>query len=129
MTATKIVELGKELNLFGICTFQLTDATVFDSVFDLSSNNIGAAKGIKHPVDVLTLGKRITLEEYPNYQYIAFDDSWGEEVAFDLDPKKRYFSLKVDKNRLGDKDRIMLFDYNLDTNIWENVGYIIKKPQ
>lgn len=129
MTATKIVELGKELNLFGICTFQLTDATVFDSVFDLSSNNIGAAKGIKHPVDLLTLGKRITLEEYPNYQYIAFDDSWGEEVAFDLDPKKRYFSLKVDKNRLGDKDRIMLFDYNLDTNIWENVGYIIKKPQ
>lgn len=127
MTATKIVELGKELNLFGVCTFQLTDATVFDNVFDLSSNNIGAAKGIKHPVDLLTLGKRITVEEYPLYQYLAYDDSWGEEVAYDLDPKKRYFSLKIDKNRLGDKNRIMLFEYNLDYNIWNNIGYIVKK--
>ena len=126
-TATKIVELGKELDLFGICTFQLTDATVFDSVFDLSSNNIGAAKGIKHPVDLLTLGKRITAEEYHMYQYLSYDENWGEEVAQDLDPQKRYFSLKIDKNRLGDKDRIMLFEYSLDHNIWNNIGYIIKK--
>ena len=129
MTATKIVELGKELNLFGICTFQLTDATVFDSVFDLSSNNIGAAKGIKHPVDLLTLGKRIMPEEYGCYQYMTYDDAWGDEVACDLNPKLKYFALKIDKNRLGDKDRIMLFDYNLDTNVWSNVGYIIKKKQ
>ena len=126
-TATKIVELGKELNLFGVCTFQLTDSTVFDSVFDLSSNNIGAAKGIKHPVDLLTLGKRITPEEYPLYQYLSYDDNWGEEVTCDLNPQKRYFSLKIDKNRLGDKDKIMLFEYNLDYNIWDNIGYIIKK--
>lgn len=128
-TATKIVELGKELNLFGICTFQLTDATVFDNVFDLSSNNIGAAKGIKHPVDLLTLGKRINPEEYGMYQYIAYSDEWGDEVAYDLDPQKRYFSLKIDKNRLGDKDKIMLFRYSLDHNIWDNIGYIVKKKQ
>lgn len=128
MTATKIVELGKELKLFGICTFQLTDSTVFDSVFDLSSNNIGAAKGIKHPVDLLTLGKRINVDEYNNYQYKAVNNDWGEEVVYDLDPKKRYFSIKIDKNRLGDKDKIMLFDYNLDYNVWNHVGYIIKKP-
>ena len=129
MTATKIVELGKELNLFGICTFQLTDATVFDNVFDLSSNNIGAAKGIKHPVDLLTLGKRITIEEYHEYQYIPWenDEQWGEQIPQDLDPGKRYFSLKIDKNRLGDKDKIMLFEYSLDHNIWDNVGYIVKK--
>lgn len=127
MTATKIVELGKELDMFGICTFQLTDSTVFDSVFDLSSNNIGAAKGIKHPVDLLTLGKRITPEEYHNYQYITYDDTWGEEVSCDLDPKEKYFALKVDKNRLGSKDKIMLFRYCLDTNVWDNIGYITKK--
>lgn len=127
MTATKIVELGKELNLFGICTFQLTDATVFDSVFDLSSNNIGAAKGIKHPVDLLTLGKRIKQEEYNNYQYVAYNDEWGEDVRYDLDPKKKYFGLKPDKNRLGSKDGIMLFEYNLDYNVWNNVGQIVKK--
>ena len=128
-TATKIVELGKELNLFGVCTFQLTDSTVFDDVFQLSSNNIGAAKGIKHPVDLLTLGKRIVSEDYYKYQYVAYSDEWGDEVLYDLDPKKRYFSLKIDKNRLGDKDKIMLFDYNLDYNTWDNIGYIVKKAQ
>ena len=127
MTATKIVELGKELDLFGICTFQLTDATVFDSVFDLSSNNIGAAKGIKHPVDLLTLGKRINKDEYQQYQYVTDSEEWGGEMLNDLDPKKRYFSLKIDKNRLGDKDKIMLFEYSLDHNIWDHVGYIVKK--
>lgn len=126
-TATKIVELGKELNLFGLCTFQLTDATVFDSVFDLSSNNIGAAKGIKHPVDLLTLGKRINPEEYKDYQYIKFNDEWGDDVAYDLDPKKKFFALKIDKNRLAEKDKILLFDYSLDYNIWENIGTLIKR--
>jgi replicative DNA helicase len=126
-TATKIVELGKELKLFGMCTFQLTDATVFDSVFDLSSNNIGAAKGIKHPVDLLTLGKRINPEEYHMYQYLAYNDDWGEEVAHDLNPCKKYFSVRIDKNRLSEKDKILLFDYDLNFNTWYNVGLLIKK--
>ena len=127
MTATKIVELGKELDLFGICTFQLTDASVFDSVFDLSSNNIGAAKGIKHPVDLLTLGKRIKAEEYSQYQYLSYDDNWGGDVTYDLDPNKKYFAIKIDKNRLSEKDKILLFDYDLNLNTWENVGLLIKK--
>lgn len=127
MTATKIVELGKELNLFGICTFQLTDATVFDSVFDLSSNNIGAAKGIKHPVDLLTLGKRINIDEYPNYQYVTYDEDWGGEATYDLDPKRKFFAIKIDKNRLSEKDKILLFDYDLNYNIWDNVGLLVKK--
>ena len=129
MTATKIVELGKELDLFGICTFQLTDATVFDNVFDLSSNNIGAAKGIKHPVDLLTLGKRINAEEYHDYQYVPFDDDeqWGEKIPQDLDPGKKYFALKIDKNRLSEKDKILLFDYDLNYNFWNNLGLLVKK--
>ena len=129
MTATKIVELGKELDLFGVCTFQLTDATVFDSVFDLSSNNIGAAKGIKHPVDLLTLGKRIKSDEYSNYQYIKYNDAWGEDVAYDLDPKKKYFAIKIDKNRLGERDKIMLFLYDLNYNTWDNIGELIRKKR
>lgn len=131
MTATKIVELGKELDFFGVCTFQLTDATVFDNVFELSSNNIGAAKGIKHPVDLLTLGKRINPDEYHLYQYVPFDDDkqWGDVVERDLDSKKRYFALKIDKNRLSEKDKILLFDYDLNLNTWENVGLLVKKAQ
>ena len=128
-TATKIVELGKELNLFGVCTFQLTDATVFDSVFDLSSNNISAAKGIKQPVDLLTLGKKIKPEEYNDYQYLAYDESWGDEVAYDLDPKRKFFAIKIDKNRLAERDKILLFDYDLNYNTWENIGTLIRKRQ
>ena len=126
-TATKIVELGKELKMFGVCTFQLTDATVFDSVFDLSSNNIGAAKGIKHPVDLLTLGKRITPEEYSGLQYTAYNDDWGEEVLYDLDPKKSYFGLRIDKNRVNRKGDVLLYEYNLDLNVWSNIGELVKK--
>lgn len=127
MTATKIVELGKELKLFGVCTFQLTDATVFDSVFDLSSNNIGAAKGIKHPVDLLTLGKRIDPKEYHKCEYIKFNEDWGDKVTYDLDAKKRYFGIKIDKNRLSEKGKILLFEYDLNLNIWENVGELVSK--
>ena len=126
-TATKIVELGKELKMFGVCTFQLTDATVFDSVFDLSSNNIGGAKGIKQPVDLLTLGKRITPEEYSGLQYTAYNDDWGEEVLHNLDVNKKYFGIAVDKNRLGERGKVLLFCYDLNLNVWENVGLLIRK--
>lgn len=131
MTATKIVELGKELNLFGVCTFQLTDATVFDNVFELSSNNIGAAKGIKHPVDLLTLGKRINPEEYKDCQYIPWDDddSWGEPIAMELDPNKRYFGVRIDKNRLNKKGDVILFDYCLDHNTWNDIGLLVRKER
>lgn len=130
MLATKIVELGKELKMSGIATFQLTDATVFDDIFDLSSNNIGAAKGIKHPVDVMLLGKKLKREEYDKYQYMPFatEESlmWGDPVSKDLNPKKEYIAFKIDKNRLASKT-ILLFQYDLNYNVWLNVGELQKK--
>ena len=73
------------------------------------------------------MAKRITPEEYPSLQYLAYDESWGEEVAYDLDPQKKYFGLRIDKNRLNEKDKILLFCYDLNFNYWENVGLLIKK--
>ena len=128
MLATKIVEVAKELNMCGYATYQLTDATFFDDITTLSSNNISGAKGIKHPVDVLLINEEIKKEDFDKYQYIPFEDedtlSWGDPVP--LDKNKRYLACVVDKNRKGEKC-ILLFEFNLNYNTWLNIGKLIKK--
>ena len=129
--ATKVTEVTKELDIFTVASFQLTDDSLFCDVFDLSSNNISAAKGIKHPADLLVLGKKIAPEEYHKYCYEPYDDelddSWGEPTLQDLNPEKFYFGVKIDKNRLGERNKVMLFEYNLNYNIWHNIGMLKKK--
>lgn len=127
--ATKLKGLTKELRMSGYTVFQLTDDTVFTDIFSLSSNNIANAKQIKHVADILNLGKKLNKDEYHKYQMVLEVDSWGELIVEDLDLKKQYFCIKIDKNRAGDKDKIMLFEFDLNLNIWNNVGYIIKKQK
>ena len=128
-TATRLKELTKELGMSGFIVFQLTDDTVFTDVFSLSSNNIAGAKGMKHVTDALTLGKKISKDEYHKYQIVMENEVWGEPTIEDLNYEKQYFAIKADKNRAGDKDKIMAFEINLNYNIWDNVGYIIKKTK
>jgi replicative DNA helicase len=125
-TATKIKELMGELKMFCWSVFQLTDETVFTDIFSLSSNNIANAKQIKHIADHLMLGKALRREEYHKYQYISMDE-WGEPSPNDLELSKEYFGLVIDKNRGGNKKFIPLMEINLDYNIWNEVGYLIKK--
>jgi hypothetical protein len=124
--ATRLKELTKELEMSGFAVFQLTDDTVYTDVFSLSSNNIANAKQIKHIADILTLGKRLDKEEYHKYQMMRCDD-WGKPTAENLSLDKNYFCIKVDKNRAGDKDKIMLFEIDLNYNTWKNIGYLIKR--
>ena len=126
-TATKLKELMKEIKMFLWAVFQLTDDTIFTDIFQLSSNNIANAKQIKHIADMLIIGKRIPREDYNKYQYISNDQCWGEPITNELDLSKRYFALKVDKNRGGNKEIIPLLEIDLDLNTWYEVGYIIKK--
>lgn len=127
-TATKLKELMKEIQMFCWSVFQLTDDTVFTDIFELSSNNIANAKQIKHVADALLIGKQLEKEEYHKYQYMPYgDDNWGEPHVMDLDINKKYFGIKIDKNRGGSKDLIPLFEINLDYNTWNEVGYIMKK--
>lgn len=128
-SATRLKEITKELGMSGFIVFQLTDDTVFTDIFSLSSNNIAGAKGMKHVTDALTLGKKIPKEEYHKYQIVIEDDTWGEPCTEDLDYNKQYFAIKADKNRDGDKDKIMAFVIDLNYNIWDNIGYLIKKPK
>ena len=87
------------------------------------------AKQIKHVADILNIGKKLNKDEYHKYQMVAENDSWGEPVTEDLDLKKQYFCIKPDKNRAGSKDKIMLFEIDLNLNVWRNIGYIIKRPK
>lgn len=131
--ATKVTEITKELGLFTVASFQLTDDSLFCDVFDLSSNNISAAKGIKHPADLLVLGKKIAPDEYHKYQYEPYDDelseSWGEPTLQELNAEKFYFGIKIDKNRLGERNKVLLFEYNLNFNEWKNIGLLLKRKQ
>lgn len=127
-TATKMKELMKEIHMFCFAVFQLTDDTIFTDIFQLSSNNIANAKQIKHVADILILGKRIEKEEYYKYQYIPEDD-WGEPLPHDFNMDKQYFALKIDKNRGGNKKIMPLFEIDLDLNIWNEIGYVIKKER
>lgn len=127
--ATDLKELTNELKMSGFAVYQLSDDTVFTDVFSLSSNNIANAKQIKHVTDILTIGKRIDKSDYHKYQYVAEVDAWGEPVVLNLDYKKDYLAVKIDKNRAGGKDKMILFEINLDFNTWVNIGYLIKREK
>lgn len=127
--ATKLKELTKELRMSGFAVYQLSDDTVFTDIFSLSSNNIANAKQIKHVVDILTIGKKIGKEDYHKYQYVSVNDNWGEPKEENLDLNKQYFAIKIDKNRAGSKDKIMLFEIDLNYNTWVNIGYLVKKQK
>ena len=131
LSATRLCEIAKSLNLYIFASFQMTDASVFDDIFDLTSNNIAASRSIKTVCDMLTLCKRIKPEEYDKYQYIRFDDdgSWGEPITYDLPKDKRLFGQLIDKNRLYTRGSVLLYTYDLNENTWSNIGLLIKKQK
>lgn len=127
---TNIVELAKQLHLTGICTYQLSDESENVSIFDFNSTQLASSKQVRHVVDCLTMGRRLKVDEYHLCQYIPFQNDdlcWGEVVPLDLNEKKAYFSIKVDKNRIGHRADIILFEIDLDINEWNCIGYLIKK--
>lgn len=128
-TVTSITELAKELNMAGVCTFQLSDDSENVSIFDFNSMQLAGSKQVRHVVDCMTLGRKLKPEEYHECQYIPYsiDEVWGQAVALNLDPKKQYFAIKIDKNRMSKKGDIILFEIDLDRNIWQDIGSLVKK--
>ena len=128
-TITVITELAKQLSLTGICTFQLSDESENISIFDFNSTCLASSKQIRHVVDCLTMGRKLKREEYHLCSYITGepDEQWGEPLEYDLDERKQYFAIKIDKNRIGRRADIILFEIDLDINQWSCIGYLIKK--
>jgi len=125
-TFTKLKEIAKEINVWFWGVFQLVDSAVYMDIFEMSSNEIATSKGMKHAADYMFLGKRINYEEYHKYEYLRFDD-WGKPQSLPLDLGKKYFALKPEKNRGGNKLYYPLFEYDLDYNIWLNVGSLDRR--
>ena len=59
VTATKLTELAKQLDMFGYLSIQLTDDANFIKPDELTSSNIANCKSIKHVLHTLFLFKEI----------------------------------------------------------------------
>lgn len=125
ITATKLTELAKQLNMFGYLSIQLTDDANFIKPDELTSSNIANCKSIKHVLHTLFLFKEIPKQDYHKYGYISNSD-WGTNTVHNLDSEKRYYCAVVDKNRFGKKCRL-LFEVDLDLNIWMEIGELVRK--
>ncbi len=125
-TTTRLTELTRELNIFVYASIQLTDETIYIKPDEITSGQIANAKQLKHVLDNLILAKEISPSEKSKYQYIAYDDNWGEAKPNDLKQDRRYYVMNVDKNRDGDKRRL-LFEVDLNLNTWYEKGEVIRK--
>ena len=125
ITATKLTEIAKQLNMFGYLSIQLTDDANFVEADELTSSNIANCKSIKHVLHTLFLFKEIPKSKFHKYGYVSSSD-WGTNIVHELDTSKRYYCSVCDKNRLGRKCKL-LFEVNLDLNTWIEVGELIKK--
>ncbi len=125
-TTTKLSELAKELKIFLYGSIQLTDDAEYVSPDDLTSMNIANCKQLKHLVDSLMLFKEIKPTEIFKYGYIAFHSDWGTPSVHNLEEGKKYYCGVVDKNRAGEKKKI-LYEVNLDYNTWYELGELIRR--
>lgn len=125
-TETKLTSLTQELNMFGYLSFQLTDDAEFVKPDELTSNNIANCKQIKHDLWTLGMFKEIKKGEMSKYGYLQQDDDWGDTITCDLDTSKRYYVFNCDKNRFGNKLKL-LFEIDLDLNTWIEKGVLVRK--
>ena len=121
-TATILSEIAKKRNIFIGANIQLTDDANFCKPLELSSSNIANSKQIKHVLDALCLFKEIPYSDFDKYVYWKGTSDKPKKV-YDLAPEKRYYVCRIDKNRAGIKPDL-LFELNLNTNIWEEVGRV-----
>lgn len=127
-TTTMLSDLIGELKVYLHVDIQLTDDSVYTDIFEFSSNNIANAKQLKHVLDSLVLGKRLSKEEYHKYRVVPNEGIvWGNSnEPIELNLTKTYYALKIDKNRGGNKTKIPILEVDLDKNTWLEVGYLIK---
>lgn len=125
-TATKLEEIAKQLGIFIYGSIQLSDNANDYLPDELNSNNIAEAKAIKHVAWTMVLFKEIPKDKFMKYQYISHDPDWGGDCVHRLNPDKRYYVGNIDKNRFGEKKKIM-FEVDLNQNIWKEVGVCTRK--
>lgn len=125
-TTTMLSQLTRELKIFMYASCQLTDDANYIKPHELTSSQIGASKGIKHVLDSLLFFKEINNSEKQKYAYLQNNPDYGEGVPCELRDDRRYYLCVIDKNRDGDKKKIV-FEVNLDLNTWNELGELVLK--
>lgn len=125
-TTTMLSQLTRELDIFIYGSIQLTDEANYIKPHELTSSQIGASKGIKHVLDNLLFFKEISPAEKKKYAYLQHNEDWGEAIPCDLQEDKRYYMCIVDKNRDGDKKKL-IFEVDLNLNTWNELGEMTLK--
>ena len=128
MTVTALSELCKPLNVFGYLSMQLTDDTNAIMPDDMNSSCIAEAKSTKHVLDSLIMIKEISKRDYHKYEYSFDDPEWGSAQHVPLNNDKRYYCFVVDKNRGGEKPKL-LYEIDLNLNTWREVGLLHRKAR
>lgn len=125
-TATKLAELVKDLNMFGYLSIQLSDEANYIEPEKLTSSLVANCKQIKHILYTLLLAKQIPPAKYHKYGYYSNNSDWGEPTIHNLDDNKKYYCFVVDKNRFGEKAKVV-FEVDLNYNTWEEKGKLVLK--
>lgn len=125
-TATKLSELTDPLDIFIYGSIQLSDDANYIPPDELTSSQIANAKQIKHVLHTLTLFKEIDKKDYKKYVYITPNSDWGKPIPHELDENKRYYVAVIDKNRFGEKKKL-LFEVDLNYNSWYEIGEIYRR--
>ena len=124
-TATILSNIAKKRKIFIGATIQLTDDANNISPLKLTSSNIANSKQIKHVLDSLCLFKEIPQDNFDDYRYIEnLKDNKDNQIL--LHNNSRYYACVIDKNRAGEKKNL-LFELDLNTNIWEEVGIPLER--
>ena len=126
VSATKLATVAKETDTFGYLSIQLLDEVSSVDPDRLSSSYVANCKAIKRVLYTMILFKEILPSEFKKYNYLKVDEEWGEPHPQPLIEGHRYYCANVDKNRFGRKPKV-IFELNLDTNEWVEVGELVRK--
>lgn len=120
-TATLLKDIAKELNIGVYGSFQLSDEASNLDIEDFTSGVIANSKQMKHICDHMLIGRRIPKHKYD--KYMIRSERWGYRP---LDKDKTYYATKVEKNRGGEKDVIVVYEVDLNLNTWDELGFLEK---
>jgi len=131
-TATVLSTIAQKFEVFIGSTLQLAESAT--PPLSMNINDIATSRTVKEVLDNLCLIKEINNSTYDQYEVSDELDVDREEENHFKDFEKpdvfntRYYACVVDKNRAGEKPRLV-FRLNLDYNQWEEYGYLRLKQK
>lgn len=121
-TATVLSNIAQKFKVFIGATLQLAENTT--RPLNLNITDIADSRTVKEVLDNLCLIKEINNTTYGEYEVADEEESLDyKDLETPYVSNTRYYACVVDKNRAGEKPRL-LYRLNLDYNRWEEQGYV-----